>query len=47
LRVTMQVLGTAWLERLLLKVGPEARIVEPDSMQSVGADAARRLLEAY
>jgi proteasome accessory factor C len=47
LRVTMNVLGTAWLERLLLKVGPEARVIEPASLRSVGADAARRLLEAY
>jgi proteasome accessory factor C len=47
LRVTMYVLGTAWLERLLLKLGPAARIVEPASMQSVGVDAARRLLAAY
>lgn len=47
LRVTMNVLGTAWLERLLLKLGPEARVVEPDSMRSVGVDAAKRLLAAY
>ena len=47
LRVTMHVLGTAWLERLLLKVGPDAHIIEPESMRTVGADAARRLLEAY
>jgi proteasome accessory factor C len=47
LRVTMNVLGTAWLERVLLKVGPDARVVEPESMRSLGADAARRLLEAY
>ena len=46
-RVTMKVLGTAWLERLLLKVGPEARVISPESMRAVGADAARRLLEAY
>jgi proteasome accessory factor C len=47
LRVTMRVLGTTWLERLLLKVGPEASVVSPSSLQSVGADAAARLLEAY
>jgi proteasome accessory factor C len=47
LRVTMNVLGTAWLERLLLKLGPDARVIEPASMRSVGLDAARRLLEAY
>lgn len=47
LRVTLRVLGTAWLERLLLKVGPEARVIEPASMRSLGADAAARLLAAY
>ena len=47
LRVTMNVLGTAWLERLLLKLGAEARVVEPESMRSVGVDAAKRLLAAY
>jgi proteasome accessory factor C len=47
LRVTMRVLGTAWLERLLLKVGPEARVVEPESVQGVGGAAAARLLVAY
>lgn len=47
LRVTMNVLGTAWLERLLLKVGPRAKVLEPDSMTTCAADAARRLLEAY
>lgn len=47
LRVTMRVLGTPWLERLLLKLGPEARVIEPESMRSVGVEAAKRLLAAY
>lgn len=47
LRVTMHVLGTPWLERLLLKLGADAHVVEPAELRSVGADAARRLLEAY
>ena len=47
LRVTMHVLGTAWLERVLLKVGPAATVVEPAGLRSLGADAARRLLAAY
>lgn len=46
-RVTMRVVGTAWLERLLLRAGPEAVVVSPASMRDVGRDAARRLLEAY
>lgn len=47
LRVTMRVLGTPWLERLLLKLGADAHVVEPAELRSVGADAARRLLDAY
>ena len=47
LRVTMQVLGTAWLERLLLKLGAEARVVEPESLRAVGVDVAKRLLATY
>ena len=47
LLVTINVLGTPWLERLLLKVGADAHVVEPASMRSVGADAATRLLDAY
>lgn len=47
LRVTMRVLGTPWLERLLLKLGADAHVVEPPELRSVGADAARRLLDAY
>lgn len=47
LRVTMHVVGTAWLERLLLRAGPDAVVVSPASLRHVGRDAARRLLEAY
>jgi proteasome accessory factor C len=47
LRVTMHVLGTAWLERLLLRVGADARVVEPAAMVDVGRDAAARLLTEY
>ena len=47
LRVTMRVLGTPWLERLLLKLGADAHVVEPESLRSVGAGAASRLLESY
>lgn len=46
-RVTMRVLGIAWLERLLLKLGPAATVIEPASMRTVGRDAAARLLAAY
>jgi proteasome accessory factor C len=46
LRVTLAVSERAWLERLLLRLGPAARVVdgEPDV---VAAAAARRLLARY
>ncbi len=39
--------GEAWLERLLLALGPDARVLEPEEDRSVGADAARRILRRY
>ena len=45
LRVTLAVSERAWLERLLLRVGPSARMVEGD--RGVLADAACRLLGRY
>lgn len=47
LRVRLAVTGERWLERLLLRVGPEAVVEEPPAMRGVGAAAARRLLAAY
>ncbi|MDP9071151.1 MAG: WYL domain-containing protein [Actinomycetota bacterium] len=47
LLVTLSVTGTTWLERLLLRVGPQARVLEPPQLAGVGADAARRLLARY
>jgi proteasome accessory factor C len=47
LRVTLRAVGAAWLERLLLRVGPDARVVEPADLADVGAAAARRLLDQY
>jgi proteasome accessory factor C len=44
-RVTLAVSERAWLERLLLRLGPSARVVEGDS--TVGQIAARRLLGRY
>ena len=44
-RVTLAVSEGAWLERLLLRLGPAARVVEGDS--GVGRTAACRLLERY
>ena len=47
LRVTATVVGTAWLERLLLRVGPEAVVVEPAELVDLPAEAAQRLLAPY
>jgi proteasome accessory factor C len=46
-RVRLAVTGERWLERLLLRVGPEARVLAPPEMAGVGAAAARRLLARY
>ena len=45
--VTLAVGGTAWLERLLLQLGPHARVVEPSDMADLGATAAQRILRRY
>ena len=47
LRVRMAVSGIAWLERLLLRVGPTAKVVEPKEMRAVSKDAAARVLARY
>jgi proteasome accessory factor C len=39
--------GDAWLERLLLRLGPDARVVEPPEYQSLAAQAATRILRRY
>lgn len=45
--VSLAVGGSAWLERLLLQVGPHARVLDPPELASVGAGAARRVLARY
>jgi proteasome accessory factor C len=47
LRVRFTVVGTRWLERVLLRLGPEASVVAPDDLRHVGRDAARRVLARY
>lgn len=47
LRVTLAVGGLAWLERLLLRLGSGARVVEPPDLVGQGRAAAARLLAAY
>ena len=39
--------GDAWLERLLLRLGPDARVVDPSDDRRLAADAARRILRRY
>lgn len=47
LRVTLPVTGLPWLERLLLRVGPEGRVEAPEEWRGVGRDVAARLLARY
>jgi predicted DNA-binding transcriptional regulator YafY len=39
--------GDAWLERLLLRLGPDARVVGPPEYRPLAADAAARILRRY
>ena len=41
------VAGDAWLERLLLRLGPDTDVVEPVEDRSLAPEAARRILERY
>jgi proteasome accessory factor C len=47
--VRLAVSATPWLQRLLLRLGPDARVVEADdaTLHRAGRDAARRLLGRY
>lgn len=47
LRVELAVSGRAWLERLLLRVGPDAEVIEPAELRDAGAQAAARVLARY
>ena len=44
-KVALRVAGRPWLERLLLRLGPDGRVVKGDS--STAAAAAQRILELY
>jgi proteasome accessory factor C len=46
-RVTLAVSEPAWLERVLLRVGPSARVVSPEAFEGTGSGAARRILARY
>jgi proteasome accessory factor C len=41
------VAGDAWLERLLLRLGPEAEVVDPPADRALAPEAARRILARY
>ncbi|HEX6311401.1 MAG TPA: WYL domain-containing protein [Acidimicrobiia bacterium] len=46
-RAVLAISERAWLERLLLRLGPDARVLAPPELRTVGADAAARLLRRY
>ncbi len=46
-RVTMAIGGAAFLDRLLLRVGPAAKVVGPPEQEAAGAAAAERVLARY
>ncbi len=47
-RATLAVTAPAWLERLLLRLGPDAAVVEgPDELRGAGSAAAHRVLARY
>lgn len=47
IEVTLPVTGEVWLEQLLLRLGPEAVVLDPPELRDVGRDAAARLLNKY
>ena len=48
IRVTVAVAARAFLESLLVRLGPDGRIVDaPDELRDAGAEAARRALARY
>ena len=47
LEVVLPVSTRHWLERLLVRLGPDAVVLEPDELRRVGVEAAQRLLDRY
>lgn len=45
--VKLEVASPVWFERLLLRLGPNAEVIEPPELVDAGRGAARRLLERY
>jgi proteasome accessory factor C len=46
-QLTLDVAGEPWIERLLLRLGPTARVSAPEAWFDLGARAATRLLRVY
>lgn len=46
-KVTLAVSEQAWLERLLLRLGPQAELIEPASLAEMRSHAAERILARY
>lgn len=44
---TLPVMSERWLERLLLRAGPDVTVASPDEWRDVAATAARRILARY
>ncbi len=47
IRLTLHAGGTAWLEHLLVMLGPDARVLEPASLRQAVRQTARRALARY
>ena len=45
--VVLDVTGMAWFERLLLQLGPAARVVSPPELTTLVGEAARKVLARY
>ena len=46
-RIVVPVSEPAWLERILLQIGPAAVVVDPPEWRDAGRAAAARVLERY
>jgi hypothetical protein len=47
MEVVLAVSEPVWLERLLVRLGPEARVLGPEDARRAGGDAAQRVLARY
>ena len=47
LRIRLAISGRAWLERLVLRIGPTVKVVAPGDLRDVPSEVARRVLRAY